>query len=142
MKNYNDAQAIVEGVNQMGSSVTGQYEYVIGLLQKKQTQLEPFVNPNSRLLQALNRRLKSVPKDDENAQLVMRGLRYFRTMYNTLVNDISILQKANDAEVSGDESELASINDKVNAVLDDLDTLNEQLTEILSRPELKGLATL
>lgn len=139
MENYNDAQAIVEGVNHLSSSVTGQYEEVLGLLRKKQTQLEPFVNQNSRLLQALNRRLQSVPKDDENAQLIMRGLRYFRTMYNTVVNDISILQKANDAEVSGDESELASINDKVNAVVSDLATLNEQLEKFLHNPNLKGV---
>lgn len=143
MNNYNP-QSFVEDVNQINGAIKikGQYEELIAMLRKQQTKLEPLVNPNSRLIQALNRRLKALPDNDEHGQNILQGLRYFREMYDTVVNDIGILQKANDAEVSGDQQALATISDTVDDVVSDIATINAQLTEILNRPELKGIATL
>lgn len=141
MANYNP-QSLVESVNQTNGPIKGQYEELIAMLKKQQTKLDPLVNPNSRLIQALNRRVKDLPDNDENGQTILQGLRYFRNMYNTVVHDIGILQKANDAEVSGDQQALASISDTVEDAVRDIATINARLTEILSRPELKGIATL
>lgn len=144
LNNYNP-QSFVEAVNQINRTsgpIKGQYEELIATLRKQQTKLEPFVSKTSSLVQALNRRMKDLPDNDENGQMILQGLRYFRNMYNTVVNDIGILQKANDAEVSGDQHALADISDKVDEAISDIATINAKLNEILSRPELKGIATL
>lgn len=141
MNNYNP-QSFAEAVNQINGPIKGQYEELIAMLRKQQTKLEPFVNKTSSLVQALNRRVKDLPDNDENGQTIAQGLMYFRNMYNTVVTDIGILQKANDDEVSVDQRALADVSDKVNDIVNDIATINAKLNEFLSRPELKGIATL
>ena len=72
----------------------GQYTELIGMLQDLKTKLEPFVDPNSEFRQALNRRLKDLPKDDKNVQAITEGLRYFRDLDKRIDNNIEILQRA------------------------------------------------
>lgn len=72
----------------------GQYAELIAMLREQQTKLEPFVGPNGEIFQALNRHMKDFPDDDENVQTIMQGLDHFRKMYNTVDNDIRILQQA------------------------------------------------
>lgn len=141
MENYN-TQSFVDAVNQISSSIKGKYEDLVAMLQKQQTRLEPFVNQNGSLVQALQRRVKDLPDGDENGKTIVQGLIHFRDLYNTVVEDISILQKANDAEVSGDQRELASINDKVSEIERNIVTINDELNKVLRNPDLKGIAKL
>ena len=73
----------------------GQYTETIAMLQKQKTRLEPIVDPNSEFRQALSRRLKDLPKDDENVQTIVQELHYLCEMYNKIENYIRILQRAN-----------------------------------------------
>ena len=73
----------------------GQYTETIAMLQKQKTRLEPIVDPNSEFRQALSRRLKDLPKDDENVQTIVLELHYLCEMYNKIENYIRILQRAN-----------------------------------------------
>lgn len=71
-----------------------QYTEVIGMLQDLKTKLKPFVDPNSEFRQALNRLMKDLPKDDENVQEIIRGLRYFCGLDKRIDNNIEIFQRA------------------------------------------------
>lgn len=72
----------------------GQYAEMIAILQELHTKLEPWVNPNSEIRQALNRDLKDLPKDDKAVQMVAEGLIYFRNVNDKIENNIRILQRA------------------------------------------------
>lgn len=75
------------------------YVALIAMLRDLQTKLDPFVDPNSEFRQALDRRLKDLPKDDENVQTIVQGLDHFRKMYNTFEHDIQVLQRADKADI-------------------------------------------
>lgn len=72
----------------------GQYAEMIAILQELHTKLESFVDPNSEFRQVLSRRLKDLPKDDENVQTIAEGLVYFCNINNKIENYIRILQRA------------------------------------------------
>lgn len=72
----------------------GQYAELIAMLQELHTKLEPYVDPNSEFRQALSRRLKDLPKDDENVQTIVQGLAHFRNINDKIENNIRILQRA------------------------------------------------
>lgn len=70
------------------------YVALIAMMQQQKARLEPFVGPNGEMFQALNRRLKDLPKDDENAQTIAEELRHFRDSYNIAEHNIQVLQRA------------------------------------------------
>lgn len=80
--------------NDAMDSSKAQYAEVIAMLRDLQTKLDPYVDPNSEFRQALNRRLKDLPDDDENVQTIVQGLDHFRKMYNTAEHNIQVLQRA------------------------------------------------
>lgn len=73
----------------------GQYDELIAMLRDLHAKLDPFVDPNSEFRQALNQRMKDLPKDDENVQTIAEGLIYFRNVNDKIENNIRILQRAN-----------------------------------------------
>ena len=75
-------------------SSKGQYAELIAMLQKQKTRLEPLVDPNSEIMQALKRHMKDLPDNDKNVQVINQGLDHFREMYKTVENNIRILQRA------------------------------------------------
>lgn len=80
--------------NDNAHSSRDQYAELIEMLQDLKTKLEPFVDPNSEFRQALNRHMKDLPKDDENVQAIIRGLRYFRELDERVDNNIEVFQRA------------------------------------------------
>lgn len=141
MENYN-TQSFVTAVNQISSSIKGKYENLVGLLQKQKTRIEPFVDPNSNLVKALQRRLKDVPDNDENGQMISQGLLHFRDLYNKVNKDIQVLQQADDDEVTADQRVLASVADDINEIEKNIVTINDEITKILNDPNLKGITKL
>lgn len=71
-----------------------QYAELIEKLLYLETQLEQFVDPNSKFIQALQQQLKDVPDDDDDAQEIVQGLRQLHELYNETDNVIEILQRA------------------------------------------------
>ena len=71
----------------------GQYTELIAMFQELRTKLEPYVDPNSEFRQALSRRLKDLPKDDENVQTIVQGLAHFRNINNIAEHNIEVLQQ-------------------------------------------------
>lgn len=141
MENYN-TQSFVTAVNQISSSIKGKYENLIGLLQNQKTKIEPFIDPNSNLVKALQRRLQDVPENDENGQLIAQGLIHFRDLYNRVDKDIQVLQQADENEVTADQRVLAQVADDVNEIEKNIVTINDELTKILNDPNLKGITKL
>lgn len=141
MENYN-TQSFVTAVNQISSSIKGKYEDLIGMLQNQKTKIEPFVDPNSNLVKALQRRLQDVPEGDENGQLITQGLIHFRDLYNKVDKDIQVLQQADENEVTADQRVLAQVADDINEIEKNIVTINDELTKILNDPNLKGIVTL
>ena len=70
------------------------YAELIAILQELHTKLEPYVDPNSEIRQALYRDLKDLPKDDKTVQVINQGLIYSRNINNTVDKYIRILQQA------------------------------------------------
>lgn len=78
------------------------YAEMIDILQELHTKLEPWVNPNSEIRQALNRDLKDLPKDDNTVQIFAKGLIYSRNINNTVENYIRILQQVDEGGAIAD----------------------------------------
>lgn len=70
------------------------YVALIAMMLQQKARLKPFVGPNGEMFQALNRCLKDLPKDNENAQRIAEGLRHYRNSYNIAEHNIQVLQRA------------------------------------------------
>lgn len=141
MENYNNDN-FINAVNQISSSIKGKYEDLVAMLQQQKARVNQFVDPNSNLIKALNRRLKDVPDNDENAQTILQGLRHFRTLSQTIDKDIQVLQQADENDTSVDRSLFASVANTIDEIDANNRLINESLSKILNNPELNGIAKL